>query len=116
MKPLKKNKKLQDEGAALVWLDCVLSQEQKEAAREMARMPMRNRRVNLRGQKIIITDNFQRARRDYSSIVFNRAAFRYDLTTALMLPFACFEVPPSLLPLNPGLCCLLQHRSQSAKE
>lgn len=44
------------------------SQEQREAARETARLAMRNRRGNLR----------DRARRDYSRIDFNRAAFRYD--------------------------------------
>lgn len=51
------------------------SQEQSEAARETARLAMRNRRANNRDQQV---DNFRRTRRDLSSADLNRAAFRYD--------------------------------------
>ncbi|KAG8270952.1 hypothetical protein J6590_073862 [Homalodisca vitripennis] len=40
------------------------SREQREAARETARLETRNRRANFRDQQL---DNFQRARRDYPS-------------------------------------------------
>ncbi|KAG8281402.1 hypothetical protein J6590_059696 [Homalodisca vitripennis] len=54
---------------------CLCAIRRLYAACETPRLAMRNRRTNLRDQQL---DNFQCARRDYSSVDFNRAVFRYD--------------------------------------
>ena len=63
------------------------SQEQRDAARETARLAMRNRRANNRDQQV---NNFRRIRRDLPSADLNRAAFRYNCSTDYCLhPSVC---------------------------
>lgn len=89
------------------------SQEQRGAARDTARLAMRNRRANLRDQQL---DNFRLARRDYSRIDFNRAAFRYDSNIDYS-SHASVRIGPMDVVCDhcgalkysaetPGLCCL----------
>jgi hypothetical protein len=57
-------------------------EEQREAVRQTAQLAMRNRRTNRTDQQ---RDNLRRARRNASSVDFNRVAFQ--LTTARILWF-----------------------------
>ena len=89
------------------------SQEQSEAARETARLAMRNRRATLRDEQL---DNFRHTRRNLSSTDLNRAAFRYDCSTDYCLHTSIHIGPMDVVceycgalkfsGETPGLCCL----------
>jgi hypothetical protein len=88
-------------------------EEQREAVRQTAQLAMRNRRTNRTDQQ---RDNLRRARRNASSVDFNRVAFQYDCTIDYS-SHPLVRIGPMEIVCNhcgalkfagemPGLCCL----------